>query len=112
MVSPILTTGHLADIGIDPRDVTDSQLVHVVGVSASNVVRDLRENIANLLGGKMRHYEALLQKTHDDARARLVDRLQSDGWDGAYGVRYSHPNVVQGGCEVVIYATAFKLRPP
>ena len=37
------------------------ELLTVVHVKAANVVKDIRENIRNLVGGRMTHYEALIR---------------------------------------------------
>ncbi len=38
------------------------ELLVVVSVMAANVVKDIRENIRNLVGGRMAHYETLIEK--------------------------------------------------
>jgi len=79
------------------------ELMTVVVVKAANVVRDIRENIRNLVGGRMSHYERLIQEALDEALNELEEKAQSRGYDGVIGVKISHPVVVDGSVEVIVY---------
>lgn len=92
------------------RDVEIGELVTVSVVQASNVVRDVRELIINIFGGRMRRYESLLDSTMERAVARFRARLSELGYDGALGVRFVSPKIVDGGAELIIYGTGFKYR--
>jgi uncharacterized protein YbjQ (UPF0145 family) len=85
------------------------ELLTVVNVSAANVVKDIRENIRNLVGGRMSHYEALVSRAVDGALAELDDKAKALGYDGVIGVKISHPSLVEGGVEVVVYGNAFRM---
>ena len=84
------------------------ELLTVVNVSAANVVKDIRENIRNLVGGRMVHYETLVAKSVDGALAELDEKAKALGYDGVIGVKISHPSLVEGGVEVVVYGNAFR----
>jgi len=86
------------------------ELLTTVNVSAANVVRDIRENIRNLVGGRMTHYEALVQEAVDRALADLEAKAAARGYDGVLGVRIVHPNVAEGGVEVVVYGNGFRYQ--
>ena len=86
-------------------------MIVVSHVSAIHAGRDIKEQIRNLLGGRMTSYEELLQNAADDAIAKLKARLSAEGWHGAYAVRYSHPSLVEGGCEVLLSGTPFRFEP-
>ena len=75
---------------------------------AANVVKDIRENIRNLVGGRMAHYEVLIEQAIDAALVELEDRAKARGYDGVIGVKISHPQVVDGGVEVIVYGNGFK----
>jgi uncharacterized protein YbjQ (UPF0145 family) len=92
------------------RPVEVGELITVVHVSAANVVRDIRENIRNLVGGRMLHYEALVQSSLDIALRELDTRALERGYDGVVGVKISHPKVVDGAVEVIVYGNAFRWR--
>ena len=84
------------------------ELLTVVNVSAANVVKDIRENIRNLVGGRMSHYEVLVAGAVNSALAELDTKALALGYDGVIGVKISHPSLVEGGVEVVVYGNGFK----
>ncbi len=84
------------------------ELLVVVTVYAANVVKDVRENIRNLIGGRMGHYESLIQTAVDQALLDLEKKATERGYDGVIGVKIVHPTVVEGGVEVVVYGNGFR----
>jgi len=95
----------------DPgRPVELCGLVTVSHVLATNILRDVREHITNLLGGTMTRYESLLDSALATATLRFRQRLADAGHDGAVGVRIAHPSIVAGGAEIVIYGTGFRWK--
>lgn len=100
--------------GIDSPDgdtlIEVGELLTVVTVMAANVVRDIRENIRNLVGGRMVHYERLIEDAIQHALGELEQKAKDRGYDGVIGVKISHPSVVEGGVEVIVYGNGFRLR--
>jgi uncharacterized protein YbjQ (UPF0145 family) len=92
------------------EDVEIGELLVVVSVYAANIVRDVRENIRNLIGGRMDHYEKLIQTAVEQALVDLEQKAIDKGYDGVLGVKIIHPNVVDGGVEVVVYGNGFRRR--
>ncbi len=92
------------------KDIKEGELLSVCAVSAANVVRDIRENIRNLVGGDMYHYEVLMQKTLDRAFQKLEEKAKSKGYDGVLGVKIAHPQVVEGGVEIIVYGNGFNYK--
>lgn len=90
------------------RPIEVGGIVTAVVVSAANVVKDVRENIRNMLGGRMPHYEALIQEAINMALLELEQRAAAQGYDGVVGVKLSHPFVVDGGVEVIAYGNGFR----
>ena len=86
------------------------ELLTVVHVKAANVVKDIRENIRNLVGGRMTHYEALIGNAVNNALHELDQKASSLGYDGVIGVKISHPVVVEGAVEVIVYGNGFRHR--
>ncbi|MCC6454586.1 MAG: heavy metal-binding domain-containing protein [Caldilineaceae bacterium] len=86
------------------------ELLMVVTVMAANVVNDIRENIRNLVGGRMNHYEKLVEMAVQTALDELACKAQTRGYDGVVGVKISHPELVDGGVEVVVYGNGFRAR--
>jgi uncharacterized protein YbjQ (UPF0145 family) len=115
----LLALDHLPD-GIQLRapdgtaingPVEVGELLMVVTVMAANVVKDIRENIRNLVGGRMGHYEKLVEMAVQTALDELARKAQTRGYDGVVGVKISHPELVEGGVEVVVYGNGFRARP-
>lgn len=102
----------LALDALPDRPVELGELITIVAVHAANVVRDIRENIRNLVGGRMVHYERLIQIAIDTALGDLQTAARDKGYDGVLGVKISHPTVVDGGVEVIIYGNGFRWRQP
>jgi uncharacterized protein YbjQ (UPF0145 family) len=86
------------------------ELITVTHVAAANVVKDIRENIRNLVGGRMTHYEALIGNAVANALRELDQKALSQGYDGVIGVKISHPVVVEGAVEVIVYGNGFRRR--
>lgn len=90
------------------RRVEIGDMVAVSAVEASNIVRDVREMVTNALGGRMRRYERLIEATMARAELRFRAELEAHGYDGAVGVRYTHPKIVDGGAELIVFGTGFR----
>lgn len=88
------------------------ELVTAPAVQASNIVRDARELLINVFGGRMSRYEDLLEATVEQGLERFREKLAARGYDGALGVRFSHPKIVDGGAEVIVYGTGFRFSNP
>ncbi len=91
----------------DPN-VEIGELLTVVVVRAANVVNDVRENIRNLVGGRMQHYEKLIQDALDTALQELEMKAKALGYDGVVGLKISNPTVVNGGVELIVYGNGFR----
>lgn len=92
------------------QPVEVGELLTVVVVTAANVVRDITEGIRNLVGGRMVHYERLIDLTVQTALAELESRAAERGYDGVVGVKISHPTVADGGVEIIVYGNGFRYR--
>lgn len=86
------------------------EMVSISVVEASNIVRDLREMITNTFGGRMRRYETLLETAKRRALEQFRDALAAQGYDGAFGVRFAHPALIDGAAELIVYGTGFRYR--
>ena len=95
---------------INNADIEVGNLIIVVAVTAANVVNDIRENIRNLVGGEMTHYEKLIESTVERALIKLEQKAKQNNYDGVLGVKLSHPHVVDGGVEIIAYGNGFTQR--
>jgi len=89
------------------REVREGGLVTAYAVTAANIIKDVREKITNTFGGRMTRYEELVEATVERALERLQEKAREQGYDGCVAVRIVHPNLVEGGVEVVVYGTGF-----
>ncbi len=85
------------------------ELLVVVVVYAANIVQDVRENIRNLVGGRMSHYESLIEQAIEQGLSDMEKKAAAKGYDGVLGVKITHPTVVDGGVEVIIYGNGYRL---
>lgn len=86
------------------------EMVSISAVQASNIVRDIREMVTNALGGRMHRYERLLELAKENALTQFRAALAAEGYDGALGVRFAHPHIVDGAAVVILYGTGFRYR--
>jgi uncharacterized protein YbjQ (UPF0145 family) len=93
-----------------PRDVEIGELLTVVVVAAANVIKDIRENIRNLIGGRMNHYEKMIEEAVNQALQDLDHKAKERGYDGVIGVKITNPTVVEGAIEVIVYGNGFNYR--
>ncbi len=103
----------LISLDVSPdKEIELGELLTVVVVYAANVVKDIRENIRNLIGGRMTHYERLIEQAVETAMRELEQKAHDRGYDGVIGVKITNLKVVEGGVEVVIYGNGFRSRKP
>ena len=89
------------------RKVCEGELIWASAVSATNILRDVREILTNTFGGRMRRYERLMNITLEHALADLEAKTREKGYDGCLAVRISHPRIADGACEIFVYGTGF-----
>jgi uncharacterized protein YbjQ (UPF0145 family) len=89
------------------RRIREGELLYASSVLAANLLRDVREAITNALGGKMRRYEAVLDRVTAQAVELLKKKAAARGYDGIVAVRISNPFMVQGSAAITIYGTGF-----
>ena len=100
----------LISLDVPHTEIEVGELLVVVTVYAANIVKDVRENIRNLVGGRMDHYEQLVQTAVEKALADLEAKAHAQGYDGVIGVKISHPSVVDGGVEVIVYGNGYRVK--
>ena len=91
-------------------DIEIGEMLVSVSVFAANVVRDIQQNLRNLVGGRMGHYENLVENAIETALEKLRQKAFERGYDGVLGVKIAHPQVVDGGVEIVVYGNGYRHR--
>ncbi len=92
---------------VNDGPIRHGDMVCACAVSGANVVRDVREAITNVVGGKMKRYETVLDATIERALDTLRERATAKGYDGLVRVQVSHPHITDGAIEVVVTGTGF-----
>lgn len=90
------------------HEIEVGELLTVVVVLAANVIKDIRENIRNLVGGRMSHYENMIEDAVNEAMQNLDKKAKERGYDGVIGVKIANPTVVEGAIEIIAYGNGFK----
>lgn len=86
------------------------ELLTVVVVKAANVLKDIQSGIKDLVGGRVKHYENLIQDAVDTALKELEQKAKDRGYDGVIGLKISNPTVMNGGVEIIIYGNGFRRK--
>jgi uncharacterized protein YbjQ (UPF0145 family) len=89
------------------RPIREGELITVSAVSASNIIRDLREILTNTFGGRMRRYERLFDLAIENGLLALREKAKAQGYDGVVAVRIASPTIVEGSAAVLVYGTGF-----
>lgn len=84
-----------------------AQPICATAVFAANILKDIRENVRNLTGGRLHHYERLLAKAMQAAFEDLQQQAQTAGLAGVTNMQISHPRVSEGVVEVLICGNGF-----
>ncbi len=93
---------------IPNKEIEVGEHFTAVVVAAANVIKDIRENIRNLVGGRMTHYEKMIEDAVNEALKNLEQKAKDRGYDGVIGVKITNPTVVEGAIEVIVYGNGFK----
>jgi uncharacterized protein YbjQ (UPF0145 family) len=56
----------------------------------------------------MPHYEGLIARGLEAALQELDAKARAAGYDGVVGVKIVHPNLVEGGVEILVYGNGFR----
>ncbi len=89
------------------RRIKEGDLIYANAVLAANLLRDAREAVQNVIGGKLRRYEGVLDRAMAQAIEALKEKAVAAGYDGVAGVRVSSPYMVSGAASITVYGTGF-----
>jgi uncharacterized protein YbjQ (UPF0145 family) len=88
------------------------ELLTVVVVNSTNVIKDIAAGFQDAVGGRMKIYEKLIQDAVNMALNELEEKAKDLGYDGVIGVKIASPTVANGGAEVVVYGNGFHFKKP
>ncbi len=111
---PLLNTRLLPE-GLEAQ-VEWSHLVVGEVVIASDAFKSFAAQLRNLIGGRVRTFETLIDRGRREAALRVVEQAQSAGANLVLNLRYETATVGRGSrygvpmAEIIAYGTAIKLR--
>ena len=100
----------LIALDVPHEDVEIGELLVVVTVYTANIVKDVRENMRNLVGGRLVHYEQLMQTAVERPWQIWKPKPKDKGYDGVLGVQDLPPFSGGRGVEVIVYGNGYRLK--
>ena len=92
---------------------TVSQVLGIVKgstIRARHVGRDIAAGFKNIIGGEIKSYTQMIQKSREEAFNRMVNDAAAQNADAIINVRFVTSMVMQGAAEILAYGTAVKLK--
>jgi uncharacterized protein YbjQ (UPF0145 family) len=103
----VVTTEHVP--GYRVRRVLG--LVSGSSARAHGVASDLLAGLRNLVGGQVKEYKELAERSRDEALREMVEQAREMGANAVIGARMATTEIAQGIAEVVWYGTAVVVEP-
>lgn len=77
-------------------------------IQSKNMFSDLGQGFKNVVGGELKSYTEMMNKSRAIATQRMIDAAAAMGADAIVSVRYASASVTQQAAEVMAYGTAVK----
>ncbi len=89
-----------------------SPLLTVEGnsIQNKNAVKDFFQSVKNAVGGELKEYVDMLNKSREISKNRMIAQATEMGADAIIGVGYSSTAIWEGVAETVVYGTAVKFK--
>lgn len=78
-------------------------------VRSKHFGRDFMAGLKNIVGGELKGYTELLNKSRKQAIERLKDQAEGMGADAVLNIRFGTSSITAGAAEVFAYGTAVKV---
>lgn len=72
--------------------------------------KDIAASFKTLVGGEVKGYSELMEKSRKEAIARMVADAEGMGADAIVGARFASASIMQTAAEVLAYGTAVKFK--
>ena len=79
-------------------------------IQTKNLGADIGQSLKSLVGGELKSYSEMLEKSRDTAMQRMVAQAAAMGADAVVGVRIASASVMQNAAEVLCYGTAIRFN--
>ena len=73
-----------------------------------NAFKDIGSSFKTLFGGELKNYNAMMEKSRDEAINRMVQQAAGMGADAVINVRFSSSSIMQSAAEIMAYGTAVR----
>ena len=96
--------------------IINEKITEILGVAtgstvrARNIGRDIFALIKNIIGGEIKEYTKLQNKSRDQAISRMIENAKKLNADAIINVRIATSMITQGCSEILTYGTAVKLK--
>ena len=79
-------------------------------IQTVNAFRDIGAGLKTLVGGELKKYNEMMDKSRQIATERMVEESHRLGADAIVCARYSTSAIMQSAAEVMAYGTAVKFK--
>lgn len=79
-------------------------------IQNKNVVKDFFQDVKGMVGGELKDYVNMLNKSREISTDRMILEAEKLGADAIVGIRYASTSIWEGVAETVVYGTAVKLK--
>ena len=79
-------------------------------VMAKHLGSDFVAGLRNVVGGEVKGYTDMMEKSRKKAFERMVEDAEKQGADAIIGMRYSSSTIMGGASEMLAFGTAVKLK--
>ncbi len=93
---------------ITGKELQTLGLVSGSTIQAKHMFSDMGQSFKNMVGGELKSYTDMMNKSRDIATNRMVDNARQMGADAIVSVRFGTSSITQGAAEVLAYGTAVK----
>ncbi|MGE3180665.1 MAG: YbjQ family protein [Phycisphaerae bacterium] len=97
----------------NPQSVRQAELLMADAVMATDYFKGFVAGFRNLIGGRVRSYETLMERARREALLRLLEQARRLGYAELWNVRFESSNIMSGArrtpsvsVEIFAYATA------
>ncbi len=97
--------------GVSNKTIKESLgLVQGSVVMAKHVGSDFVAGLRNIVGGEVKGYTDMMNRSRKKAFDRMVKNAEEIGADAIVGMRYSSSTIMGGASEMLAFGTAVKFK--
>ena len=103
-------------IVVTTEEISGKNIAEMLGIAQGSVVMakhlgsDFAAGLRNIVGGEVKGYTDMMNKSRREAFNRMVADAKEMGADAIIGMRYSSSTIMGGASEMLAYGTAVKIK--